>query len=138
MRSPPPTAAMMRARRMIDAMTCRELTAAALGPPSRSAEALSRDDDAGAFWTVKTNIFVEQTLSQTDLTSALIKSEPNHTNRRLAKVSPRANNLAIFCSKLSMLHKRHKHLDVSDQCSVFWFGTADSPEAELSRISTVL
>ena len=48
MRSPPPTAAMMRARRMIDAITCRELPSAAMGPPSRSAEALSRDNEAGA------------------------------------------------------------------------------------------
>ena len=33
MRPPPPTAATMRARRMMDAMTCTELPAAAMGPP---------------------------------------------------------------------------------------------------------
>ena len=33
MRPPPPTAATMRARRMMDAMTCTELPATAMGPP---------------------------------------------------------------------------------------------------------
>ena len=48
MKLPPPTAATMRTRRRMDAMTCRELPAAAMGQLSRSAEALSRDDEAGA------------------------------------------------------------------------------------------
>ena len=87
MRSPPPTAAMMRTRRMIEAMTFRELLAAAMGPPSRSVEALSRDDEAGAMIlqsnscrrTVKPNVSLnaEQTLSQTDLTCAKIRAKPN-------------------------------------------------------------
>ena len=86
MRSPPPTAAMMRTRRMIEAMTFRELLAAAMGPPSRSVEALSRDDEAGAILqsnscrrTVKPNVSLnaEQTLSQTDLTCAKIRAKPN-------------------------------------------------------------
>ena len=47
MRPPPLTAAMMRARRMIQ-VDAREVPAAAMGPPSRNAEALSRDDEAGA------------------------------------------------------------------------------------------
>ena len=33
---------------MIDAMTCTELPSAAMGPPSRSVKALSRDYEAGA------------------------------------------------------------------------------------------
>ena len=48
MRSPPPTAVTMRVRRMIDAMTCIELPAAAMGLQSRSVEALSLDDEAEA------------------------------------------------------------------------------------------
>ena len=48
MRPSPPTAARMRAKRMIDAMKCTELSAAAPGPPSRSEDALSRADEAGA------------------------------------------------------------------------------------------
>ena len=86
MRFPPPTAAKMRARRMIDAMTCRELPAAAIGLPSRSVEALSRDDEAGAIQpsnscrrTVKpiVSLNAEQRLSQTDLTSAPIRAKQN-------------------------------------------------------------
>ena len=47
-RPPLPTAATMRIRRMIKAMTGTELPAAAPGPPSRgaAAEALSRADEA--------------------------------------------------------------------------------------------
>ena len=48
MRPPPYTAATMRAGRMMDAMTCTELPAAAMGQPSRSVEAQSRNDEAGA------------------------------------------------------------------------------------------
>ena len=48
MRSPPLTAVTMRVRRMIDAMTCIELPAAAMGLQSRSVEALSLDDEAEA------------------------------------------------------------------------------------------
>ena len=42
------TAAMMRTRRMIKAMTGKELPAAAPRQPSKSAEALSRADEAGS------------------------------------------------------------------------------------------
>ena len=41
MRPPPPTAATMRARMMMDEMTCTKLPAAAMGQPSLSAEVLS-------------------------------------------------------------------------------------------------
>ena len=46
LRPPPPTAAMMGAKRTIDTIT--ELPDAAQGPPSRSAEALLRADEAAA------------------------------------------------------------------------------------------
>ena len=48
MRQPQLTAATMREKRMIDSMTCTELSAAEVGQPSWSTEALSLDDEAGA------------------------------------------------------------------------------------------
>ena len=86
MRSPPLTAATMRAKRMIEAMPCRELPAAAMRLQSRSVEALSRDDEAGVILqsnscrrTVKPNVSLnaKQILSQTDLTSAPIRAKQN-------------------------------------------------------------
>ena len=48
----------------------------------------------------------EQILSQWDFTSALIRSEPNQTNQRLAKVLLRENSMVILCSKFSMLQQK--------------------------------
>ena len=48
MRLSPPTAATMRARRMINTMTCTELPVAALGQQSQSKDALSLANEAGA------------------------------------------------------------------------------------------
>ena len=47
----------MRTRRMIEAMTGKELPAAAPRQPSRSAEALSRADEAGAFCLANADVF---------------------------------------------------------------------------------
>ena len=66
---------------MIEVMICTELPAAAMGLPSRSTEALSRDDKAGAILhticsgglSIRIFLNVEQILSQTDLTSAQIR-----------------------------------------------------------------
>ena len=76
-------------KRMIDAVTCTELSAAAVGAPSQSAEGLRgclgtmrQEPSCLTIAEEKPNISLnaEQTLSQTnltDLTSAPIRKEPN-------------------------------------------------------------
>ena len=114
MRSPPPTAATMRTRRTIEAMTCRELPAAAMRPPSRSVEVLSRDDEAGAILqsnscrrTVKRNVSLnaQQILSHTDLTVAKIRAqnEPVVDERFAERKQP--SDPLILCSKLPKLQQ---------------------------------
>ena len=98
---------------MIDAMTCRELPAAAMGPPSRSAEALSRDDEAGAIllsncredvrseniFDCRANIVANGPHKRADQ----IRAKPNES--KVGEVSPSENNQVIFCSKLPMLQQ---------------------------------
>ena len=75
-----------KGRTLIDAMAGTELPAAAPKPLSQSTEALFRADEAGAIlwqWTPKAH-----------------RSEPNRTNRRLAKVLPRKTGLVSFGFKL--------------------------------------
>ena len=103
MRSPPPTAATMRARRMIDAMTCRELPAAAMGPPSRSAEGClgtmrQERGRSDRMYLRMPSKHCRKRISQAR------RLEPNQTNRR-AKVLPREDSLAILFSKLPMLQQ---------------------------------
>ena len=60
---------------------------------------------AGRTFAPKISLIAEQILSQMDLTSAPIRSQPHQTNRRLAKFLPRENNQVIFCSNLPMLQQ---------------------------------
>ena len=110
--SPPPTAATIRARRMIDSMTCTELPAAAMGSPSRSAEAQSRNDEAGAILPSNcrggrsNRMYLWMSIKHCrKRTSQARRAEQKQTNQRLAKVLQRENSLVILCSRLLMLQQ---------------------------------
>ena len=97
MRPPPPTASAMSARRMIHEMTGTELSAAAAGPPSRSAEALFRAE-AGLLLPSKCSGVYPCMPSKhsRQWTSQARRSLPNRTGRRLAKISPRKRGLGVL------------------------------------------
>ena len=104
----------------LEAMTCRELSSAAMRLSSLSVEALSRDDEAGLAAgailqsnscrrTVKLNVSLnaKQTLSQTDLTSAKIsakQSEPKQPSDSYFQTA-HASAREAESSRMSMLAK---------------------------------
>ena len=99
---------------MIEAMTCRELPAAAMRPPSRSVEVLSRDDEAGAILqsnscrrTVKRNVSLnaQQILSHTDLTVAKIRAQIEPVVDERFAESKQPSDPLILCSKLPKLQQ---------------------------------
>ena len=145
MRPPPPTAATMRARRMMDAMTCTELPATAMGPPHELRRrclwpirqkpfclAIAVEDGQTKYiFECRVNIVAKRT-------SQARRSEPNQTNRRTGggegwqKFRSRQSSQVISCSKLPMFQQeaelsrmsRLAKVSPRENSSVFWHQTA--------------